>query len=121
MVYSHRLKKEGENGIAELVKDVAKPIPKDDEILVKVKAANMTYDESAGMPFASVTALQVLRDKGIIEPGQKVLINGGSGGGGTFAVQLAKSFDTEVPEALRYLEKGHARGKVVIKIGSGIR
>ena len=60
------------------------------------KPANASFEEAAGVPVAGLTALQAVRDHGRVQPGQKVMINGGAGGVGTFAIQIAKVFGAEV-------------------------
>ena len=66
------------------------------EKVLAVKPANISFDEAAAVPQASIVALQGLRNHGQIQSGQKILINGASGAIGSFAVQIAKSFGAEV-------------------------
>lgn len=66
------------------------------EAALVLKPDNVTFEQAACVPVAAFTALQALRDKGQIQPGQKILINGASGGVGTLAVQIAKSFGADV-------------------------
>jgi len=63
---------------------------------VALKPASITFEQAAAVNIAGITALQAIRDKGKVQPGQKVLINGASGGVGTFAVQIAKSSGADV-------------------------
>jgi NADPH:quinone reductase-like Zn-dependent oxidoreductase len=76
------------------------------------KPANISFEEAAAVPMAAVTALQGVRDKGQIQPGGKVLIYGASGGVGTFAVQIAKSFGAEVTAvcSTRHLDMARSIG-----------
>ena len=76
------------------------------------KPANVSFEEAATVPVAGLTGLQALRDHGQVQPGQRVLINGASGGVGTFAVQLAKSFGADVTAvcSTRNVEQAQALG-----------
>jgi NADPH:quinone reductase-like Zn-dependent oxidoreductase len=66
------------------------------EVRLVAKPANVSFEEAGSVPIAALTALQALRDNGHVQPGQKVLINGASGGVGSFAVQLAKHLGADV-------------------------
>jgi len=71
------------------------------EKVLALKPANVSFEEAAATPMAALTALQGLRDKAQVQPGQKVLVNGASGGVGTFAVQIARYYGAEVTGVCR--------------------
>ena len=77
-----------------------------------LKPAHVTFEEAAAVATSAITALQGLRDKGRLEAGQKVLINGASGGVGTFAVQIAKALGAEVTAvcSTRNVDRARALG-----------
>ena len=87
-VFGASFRKKGLGGFAEYV------CAREDNLAPK--PANLSFEQAAAMPVAAITALQGLRDQGQIQRGQKVLIDGASGGVGTFAVQIARSFGAEV-------------------------
>jgi NADPH:quinone reductase-like Zn-dependent oxidoreductase len=95
---------QGRGGFAEYV---AVPAP-----ALALKPANLSFAEAAAVPMTAVTALQGLRDKGQLQPGQQVLINGASGGVGTFAVQVARALGGEVTAVVstRKMEMARAIG-----------
>jgi NADPH:quinone reductase-like Zn-dependent oxidoreductase len=79
---------------------------------VAPKPANLSFEQAAAVPIAGITALQGLRDRGQLQAGQKVLINGASGGVGTFAIQIAKALGAEVTGicSTRNVETAHSLG-----------
>ena len=82
------------------------------EVRLVPKPPNVSFEEAAAVPIAALTALQALRDHGQLEPGQKVLINGASGGVGTYAVQIAKALGADVTAvcSTRNVEQARALG-----------
>ena len=82
------------------------------EARIAIKPPNVALEEAAAVPVAGITALQCLRDRGRVEPGQEVLVNGASGGVGTFAMQIAKTLGAQVTGvcSTRNLDQARAIG-----------
>ena len=83
-------------GLREFLGTLAEYISIRQDAVLLPKQAGLTFAQAAAVPVAAISALQALRDKGRIQPGQKVLINGAAGGVGTFAVQIAKALGAGV-------------------------
>ncbi|MCB0669408.1 MAG: NAD(P)-dependent alcohol dehydrogenase [Saprospiraceae bacterium] len=80
-----------------------------DESKIAIKPTNFNFAQAAAIPMAAITALQALRDKGKIAEGQQVLINGASGGVGTYAIQIAKYFGSQVTAVCSTAKAGRAK------------
>ena len=80
-------------------------LAREDQLVLK--PANLTFEEAAAIPSSALAALRGLRDVGKVQPGQKVLINGASGGVGHFAVQIAKALRSGSDRRLQHEERGH--------------
>jgi len=91
------------------------------EIAFALKPANLSFEQAAAVPMAALTALQGLRDQGKIQPGQEVLIQGASGGVGTFAVQIAKSFGAQVTAVCSARNLDQARALGADHVGDDLR
>jgi threonine dehydrogenase-like Zn-dependent dehydrogenase len=88
--------------------------------VVEAKPANLTFEQAAAVPLAGNTALIGLRDVARVEPAQHVLINGASGGVGTFAVQIAKSFGAEVTGSLTDFRRALTPTGTLVLSGGGV-
>jgi len=104
--------KPGDDVFGERTGAFAQYVTVGDHGALALKPANVTFEQAASVPIAAITALQALRDKAKVQAGQKVLINGASGGVGTFAVQIAKSLGAEVTGvcSTRNMEMVHSIG-----------
>ena len=87
------------------------------ENTLAIKPVNLGFEEAAAVPLAAAVALQGLRDKGLIQQGEKVLVNGASGGNGTFAVQIAKKLHRNSPQvALVHLDASKEKSPALVEL-----